>query len=251
VRQAALCPLPRTLAVSVSRPTNSQIEKYYFEKFRGDYPLPEGAIEYTDKPDVIVRGQSTLGIEITSLYIASGSEAASEQVQRRRREQVLQRAQAIFLDAGGARMELSVDFDPRRPIEQVESVARALSDVALQPIGFPTGPVKPTHFGHIEPLRSVFLNAHEYPDAKWRLIQSFTVPSLSIERVREVVAEKSEKLPAYQPCERYWLLVVIDLMDVAQDQHLDWPMGATLGASPYEKVLLYKPQYQQVLVVPQ
>lgn len=50
----------------MSRPRNAEIERYYFELFRQVYAVPAGEIEYTDKPDVIVRGDSTLGIEITN-----------------------------------------------------------------------------------------------------------------------------------------------------------------------------------------
>ena len=51
----------------MDRPSNAQIERHYFERFRNDFPLPAGEIIYTDKPDVIIRGGSTLGIEITNL----------------------------------------------------------------------------------------------------------------------------------------------------------------------------------------
>jgi hypothetical protein len=72
-----------------------------------------------------------------------------------------------------------------------------------------------------------------------------------VERLREVVARKCAKLGEYIACDRYWLLVVVDLMDPAQDQHLHWPHGISLGASRFEKVLVYKPQYREVLEVPQ
>jgi hypothetical protein len=35
---------------------NKDIEEYYFEMFRRDYSLPDGTVEYGDKPDVILRG---------------------------------------------------------------------------------------------------------------------------------------------------------------------------------------------------
>jgi hypothetical protein len=33
-----------------SRRTTRDIERHYFEQFRGAYGLPEGSIEYEDKP---------------------------------------------------------------------------------------------------------------------------------------------------------------------------------------------------------
>ena len=74
---------------------------------------------------------------------------------------------------------------------------------------------------------------------------------LSIERVKEVVTDKVSKLAEYQACDQYWLLIVIDFMDAAQDQHIEWPAQALLGQTPFEKVLLYKPQFRYVIEVPQ
>ncbi|MBQ0946618.1 hypothetical protein KAK07_25050 [Ideonella sp. 4Y16] len=231
--------------------SNAQVERYYFEQFRNDFPLPAGEIIYTDKPDVIIRGPTRLGIEITNLYIRPGADPTSEQVQRRRREQALHLAQSLYQAHGGKRFELSVDFHPGKPILDYKLLARAICELAQRLIAAPTGQVSPSRFADIDMLRFVYLNATEYADAQWRVVQSFTVPSLSVERLREVVVEKSKKLAAYQPCDQYWLLAVIDLMDVAQDQHVDWPAGEILGNSPFERVLLYKPQCRQVLEVPQ
>ena len=71
---------------------NSEIEQYYFEMFRRDYPLPEGAVEYGDKPDVIVRGARTIGIEIRNFFLEDGSLPDGEQIQRKAREAVISKA---------------------------------------------------------------------------------------------------------------------------------------------------------------
>jgi hypothetical protein len=44
--------------------SNRDIEQYYFEMFRKNYPLPAGRVEYGDKPDVIIHGGATIGIEM-------------------------------------------------------------------------------------------------------------------------------------------------------------------------------------------
>ncbi len=235
----------------MTRPSNQEIERHYFEQFRTHYPIPEGEIKYTDKPDVMIRGTGTLGVEIANLYITSGSAPESEQVQRRRRLHILDRAQSLHLASGGKRTELSVDFDPRHPIEQTEPLARALADLAVEIAHLPTGQVSPRVFERVPQLRFIYYNATEYSDAKWRTVQSYTVPALSVERIREVVSEKVEKSKAYQPCDTYWLLLVVDFMDFAQDQDLLWPAGTVLDASPFERVLLYKPQFGQVIAVAQ
>ena len=54
----------------------------------------------------------------------------------------------------------------------------------------------------------------------------------------------------YQPCTEYWLLLVIDFMDAAQNQEIRLPVDFRLGESAFEKVLLYKPQFGEVVEVP-
>src|SRR5688572_5031435 len=108
----------------MSRPTNQTIERCYFELFASHYNMPAGAVVFTDKPDVIVRGERAIGIEIANLYVASGADPASEQVQRVRRLQVIERAQSLHYASGGRRIELSVDFDPKYPIRDIEPLPR-------------------------------------------------------------------------------------------------------------------------------
>ena len=52
------------------RPTQQEMEKYYFEMFRKVYPLPAGTVLYRDKPDVII-GENKLGIEMTNFWLYS------------------------------------------------------------------------------------------------------------------------------------------------------------------------------------
>ncbi len=233
----------------MSHPSNQMIERYYFEQFREHYRLPDGELQYTDKPDVIISGAKVTGIEITNLYIASGSDPASEQVQRNHRLQTLERAQILHRAAGGKPIEISVDFRPDQLIREVDPVAQALAKLAKRVESMPSRPVNPLLFNHIPQLRFVYNNAQEYPDPKWRPVQCYSVPCLSVERLREVVNEKSEKAKAYQPCDTYWLLLVVDFMDWAQDQHLEWPTEARLAKSPFDRILLYKPQFAQVVQV--
>jgi hypothetical protein len=60
-----------------------------FQSFQNDYSLPDGAIERSDKRDVLIHGDRTLGIELTSLFIVDGRDATSEQRQTKPRERVV------------------------------------------------------------------------------------------------------------------------------------------------------------------
>ena len=62
--------------------TNRDIERHYFEQFRGAYSLPTGEVSYFDRPDVLVRGDLKVGIEVTNFYLRDGRDPTSEQRQR-------------------------------------------------------------------------------------------------------------------------------------------------------------------------
>ncbi|WP_137939137.1 hypothetical protein [Chitinivorax sp. B] len=237
--------------MQMKRNSHQKIEQRYFEQFQAHYRVPEGALEYTDKPDVIIRGDKTLGIEITNLYISPGHEPTSEQKQRIYREKTLACAQKLYLADGGKRIELSVDFEPNQPIFEKAPLARALANLAKQIENMATGRVHPELFKNIPQLRCVYYNATEYLDPTWRLVQGYDACPLSVNHIHEVVNAKSQKAKAYLPCDVYWLLLVIDFMDSAQDQELWWPVGARIGESPFERILLYKPQFAQVIDVAQ
>ncbi|QBR04223.1 hypothetical protein [Paraburkholderia pallida] len=229
------------------RPTNSEIEQYYFDLFRSHYALPAGRIEYADKPDVILHGERRLGIEIANLYLADGSDPASEQVQRRRREQVLERAQSLHLASGGRRIELSAAFDPGVPILEIDPLARKLAEIAMRVQGS-SGQVDSLTFDHVPELTFLYHSGKEYAGARWRSVQSYAVPFVSVERVRQLVVEKTAKVADYDKgCQAFWLLLVVDFMDPAQDQFIEWPDGVALAKSPFERILIYKPQFGQVV----
>ena len=235
----------------MSRTSNQTIERYYFERFQSHYEVPDGDLVFTDKPDVILRGTQTIGVEIANLYLSSGSDRASEQVQRARRLQILERAQALHRASGGRHIELSVGFNPEHPIQELEPVALALAAIATKVEYSPSGQVSRMLFEHVPELRFLYHNQKEYADAKWRLVQGYSVPALSLERLRVLVSDKTKKLRNYQPCDSYWLLLVVDFMAPSQDQDFQWPAGEVLEKSPFERILLYKPQFGQVVQVPQ
>ena len=228
------------------RPTNREIEQYYFGLFRSHYALPAGRIEYKDKPDVILHGERRLGIEIANLYIADGGDPSSEQIQRRRRKEVVARAQSLHRQAGGRGIELWATFDLGCPIYDTEPLARKLVEIAMRVENSP-GQVSPLTFVHVPELLVLYHSGKEHEDAEWRDNSGHAVPLLSVDRVRELVAGKSAKVSGYKGCDAYWLLLVVDFMDPAQDQYIEWPDGVTLARSPFERILIYKPQFGKVV----
>lgn len=224
------------------------IEQYYFEQFRTHYEVPTGEITYDDKPDVRI-ASNALGIEIVRLFIKDGRDCSSEQVQTIRRENVLARAQQMHSKAGGRAIELHVDFEPGQPITNVEAKALQLCRLVAKNQNAPCTLVCNLD-DEAEGLRFIYHNGVEYPDAKWRVTQVFDVPEVDICRLESVVAEKNAKSKGYLPCDEYWLLVVVDFRDPAQDQDIQLPPDYLLPQSAFERILIYKPQLGQVVEIP-
>ena len=233
------------------RPKQREIERNDFEAFARDCTLPEGKIEYSDKPDVVIRGSRTIGIELANLHKVDGASPASERVQSLRRIEVIESAEQQHLQSGGRRIELWVDFDPDHPIGNVKKSAKSLAAIAATIADETEGHRSYSAFAASPEIRFLFHTGKEYTDAKWRPAQSYSVPGLLTTRVKEVVAIKSTKALSYQKCDEYWLLLIVDFWDPSQDQFIDWPAGERLGKTAFNRVLLYKPVFREIVEVEQ
>lgn len=232
------------------RRTNQQIERFCFEKYTAIRPPPPGKIRYTDKPDVIIDGPRRIGIEVASLYIARGTDSASEQVQRPRRADALSRALAAHLAADRPKFELHVGFNPKHPIIDAQKLAPVITDLAVKLVGRASGMVPREDFAHIPEIAHVYLNAKEYPDCRWQAQQVHSTTDLSVDSVREAVAKKDVLIPEYQSCDAFELLLVVDFMDPAQDQVLSWSTEVGPIETAFSRVTIFKPQTRELLDVP-
>jgi hypothetical protein len=229
--------------------SNEDIERHYFEQFRQVYTLPEGTIAHGDKPDVLITGRTTTGIEITNLYLQSGANIESEQRQRPLRDSVVADAHRLYRLSGGRGIELTVGFDERNPISPARrhALPAMLAAFAHQIDESDSGPVGRDMFQETMPeLASVYLNANDYADAQWRIAQVYSVGTTSMEILRSVIAQKETKAAGYRRCDRYWLLIVVDWIDPAQEQEIRTDeLG--IESSVFEKVVLFKPNFNHVV----
>jgi hypothetical protein len=229
------------------RKSNHEIEEHYFEMFRGHYQLPDGTIVYGDKPDVILTGSRRIGIEITNFYLEDGTLPESEQVQRRRREEVVSKAQEIYMSGGGKRIEVWFSFDKTHPIQNSRPVAKEIAASIKNIEGHSSGLIERTIFRRIPELSFVYLNATEYHDARWRVNQCYSGRTMSEESLRGIVATKEARAKSYGPCDAYWLLVVVETMDPAQDQEIQLDDFERITSQVFERVIVYKPLFGHVL----
>jgi hypothetical protein len=231
----------------MAKRSNQEIEQYYFDMFRRDYQLPEGTIVHGDKPDVILEGYRKIGIEITNFYLENGAHPASEQVQQRARESVVSKAQQVYLANGGKRIELSFSFDKAAPIRDQGKLASKIAAVVKNIDGRRTGSIRRDVFKDIPELSFVYLNEIEYEDPKWRVVQCYPGQLMSMEKLRAIVSDKEDQSKDYRPCDAYWLVVVIDFIDRAQDQEIQIDDFEKVTSTVFEKVIVYKTHFGQVL----
>jgi hypothetical protein len=226
------------------------LERSYFERFARNGLLPEGTPQYGDKPDVLWHGEQTIGIEITRLYVKSGRLEGSEQRQRPLREAVVRDAQERFraLDTRG--IELHVTFDPQNPITSLrrKQLPRELADLARSIDEHQHRQGDFELLERIPEVRSIFWNGKEYSDARWQPSQAHSVEFTPVGELTSAIREKEAKSTEYRPCAAYWLLVVVDWRDPAQEQEIRID-GLKIASSIFEKVFVYKPIFEHVVVV--
>jgi hypothetical protein len=231
-----------------AKKTNRDTERHYFEQFRKAYALPSGEISYADKPDVFVRGSRTIGIEITNFYLEPGNEEGSEQRQRPRRYEVALEAHYLYRAAGGKGIELTIEFNSARPITSAskkilpQKIAAFAASVDTQP----SGPFYPDSFPDMPEISSIWVNSKDWPDPKWaRPGQVYSYEEMSVARLQAIVTEKEAKAANYASCDAYWLLIIVDWADSAQDQEIT-TTGVKLSSRIFEKIIVYKPGFEDI-----
>lgn len=233
----------------MAKKSNLKIEQYQFEMFRRDYQLPAGTIVHGNKPDVILEGSRRIGIEITNFFLESGKLPESEQVQQKARESVVSEAQQVYLTNGGKGIELSFSFNKEAPIRDRGKLVNKIAAVAKNIDGFETGLIYKDVFKDIPELSFVYLNAKEYEDPKWRVIQCYSgqLMLMSREKLCAIISAKEAKSKCYQHCDAYWLVVVVDFTNRAQDQEIRINGFEKIASTVFEKVFVYKIYFGHVL----
>ncbi|MGA2223606.1 MAG: hypothetical protein ABSH41_04090 [Syntrophobacteraceae bacterium] len=236
----------------MKRKSNQEIEECYFNQFQKHYSLPPGEINFSDRPDVILSGERKIGIEITNFFLRSGNLPESEQVQAKLRKRIVSESQKIYLSGSSKKMEISLGFDMDCPIGDRKEQLRLIKDIvqlARQIEGIREGEVERSRYGHIRELSFVYINFEEYHDPKWQIVQTYSLPMMATERLKEIIENKETEAINYQKCDAYWLLCVIDFINRAQDQQIDSAGIAGISLKIFEKVIIYKTVFGEVVEI--
>lgn len=221
--------------------SNDKIERHYFEKFRKKYALPNGSVKYGDKPDVIVRGPRKIGIEITRFFVQPGELSGTEQQQKQFRDEVIADAHKFYVEGGGKRVEFTFSFDKNVPIVpgRKKALSKGLAAFTLSHDDQSSGEIYRHLFRDAMPeLWSIYFNPREYADAQWRIMQVHTVGLMSNGALEMIVREKESKVKQYEACDAYWLLLVVDGIDAAQEQEIRID-DLDVDSSVFEKIIIF------------
>jgi hypothetical protein len=228
----------------MAKPSNDKIERFYFEKFQQVYQLPDGSVIYGDKPDIIIQGSRTIGIEMTNFFLKSGSCHDSEQRQKPLRGPILKEARKLYrADCGRNDINLTVCFDGSNPISPArkKELPRHLANLVGSMQDERSGDIGRHLFRDTMPeVWSVWLHSKEELGVKWRLLGAHSPRLMDKGDLEARVRDKEAKSREYKQCDAHWLLVVVDGMDAAQEQEIR--IGDTLVQSNvFEKIIVYEP----------
>jgi len=71
---------------------------------------------------------------------------------------------------------------------------------------------------------------------------------LSPTGLEKIVREKESKAAEYLPCDAYWLLIIVDWMDNAQEQEIS-VQSVKIASNVFERIIVYKPDFDDILEV--
>jgi hypothetical protein len=85
--------------------------------------------------------------------------------------------------------------------------------------------------------------------AKWRVSQVGSLGLMSKAGLTEIIKKKEAKARQYAPCAAYWLLVVVDYLDPAQDQEVRNAGVVDVVSDVFQKIIVYKPYFEHILPI--
>jgi hypothetical protein len=86
--------------------------------------------------------------------------------------------------------------------------------------------------------------------ARWRVGQAHSPGLMNIDRLTQIVREKEAKANDYACCHAYWLLIVVDFINAAQEQEIRVD-GVTVHSDTFERIIVYKPHFEHIVEVGQ
>jgi hypothetical protein len=82
----------------------------------------------------------------------------------------------------------------------------------------------------------------------WRVGQAHSFGLMSTDRLIDIIRQKEAKARRYATCDAYWLLIVVNFMDSAQEQEIRID-GLALDSDVFQRIIVYKPHFEHIVLV--
>ena len=171
----------------------------------------------------------------------AGDALESEQRQTPLREGIVRSAQGIYRATGG-NVELSFNSNPDIPITPArrKMLLDELANVAKRMDASATDRTSPIYPRPVIPeVANMYFTGDHYSDPYWRIFQVSTFTKMSRSTLEDIVREKEGKSQQYKKCDAYWLLVIVDWTDRAQDQEIRLE-GLNISSKVFERIIVHK-----------
>jgi hypothetical protein len=100
----------------------------------------------------------------------------------------------------------------------------------------------------IPEVANIYFTGDHYSDPYWQIFQVSTLTKMSPAALEDIVREKEGKSRQYKKCDYYWLLVIVDWADRAQDQEIRLE-GLNISSKVFEKIIVHKWGYNHIIEI--
>jgi hypothetical protein len=154
-------------------------------------------------------------------------------------------AQLLYQKAIGKNIELTFSFDKEHPVQNVGTLAKNIMGLAQHIDDRDNGKIPKAVFQNIPELG--FVRLYRPGDAaRWRVEQGHRFGFTSPERLMDIIKEKEIKAGRYAACDAYWLLVVVEFLNAAQQQEIRIDGFDKLHSAVFENIIVYKPFFEHI-----
>lgn len=228
--------------------SKKQHERFFLERFLNTAALAVEIVEERETPDFLIRHeQKLIGVEITELFVDECSVGGTLQAQESITARIVNRAQALYREAGGSPAHVSVCFSTAydlRPLHR-DRVASMLSSFVLD-LGLTLWQRvdwRPDTLTSLLPPQISFIHALGVPShdmGHWSVARAGWASPLTDNKLNERIGEKAKRLPQYSAiADETWLLLVADRSRPSQLFSRSETLNACTIRSPFSRTFYF------------
>lgn len=227
-------------------------ERRHLERLRQSLPsFPDGAVRDAEAPDFIVEcNDGTIGVEHTELFLddSPGVGSALRAKEGEWAKAVLN-ACRLYEERTLPAVDVAVFWLDHYPLtsKRRKEISREIADCVERalPMAEPTVTLEQTDLSD-SPLPEEIdaIRVAKFPELtvnRWNYPRSGYVASLSVDQIRNAIAEKERRLEAYQSsCSQVWLVLVIEGLYASSLIEIAESVRTTSFITGFDRLLLMR-----------